>query len=252
MIRTIIADDEPLARQGLRDLVAAYPDLEIVAECGDGRATLAALDNTPCELLLLDVQMPELNGFEVLQAMPAVRRPVTIFVTAHDAFALDAFRVHAIDYLTKPVQPQRFAHALERARAQIEYGASQQVLQRIEALVRSAGTARTGRIMIKSDGRSVITDPDEIERIEAEGNYARVFLRKGELLIRESLTDLERRLPADQFARVHRSHIVNLGRVQEIQPMFKGDFVVRLKSGLTVPLSRKYRPQIEARFGREL
>ena len=251
MIDVIIVDDEPIARTGIRDLLATQPDIRIVAECVDGQDALLTLAREPCDLLFLDVQMPGLTGFEVITALPAEERPVTIFVTAFDEFALNAFQVHAIDYLTKPIQRHRFLTALDRARAQLQYGVSADVIQSVQRLARSMSKNANARILLKSDGKALLVDPTDIERIEAEGNYARIFMNGRTTLIRETMAELSERLP-DGFVRTHRSHIVNLASVTEIEHLFKGEYAVKLVSGATVPLTRKFRPLLEAALGREL
>jgi two-component system, LytTR family, response regulator len=258
MIRALIVDDEALAREGIRDLLAAEPDVAVVGECRDGAEALAALRTLAPDLVLLDVQMPELDGFALLDALRRAggRLPVVVFVTAHDAYALRAFAVHAIDYLLKPVDRARFAVAMRRARAQLAADAGEEVGRRVVALLRDLEERRrppdVERLLVKSDGRAFFLKTQTVDWIEAEGNYARIHVGAAHYLVRESLGALERQLDPRQFFRVHRSTIVNVDRVREIQPMFKGDHVVILVDGRRLSLTRKYREQLEQRLGKRL
>lgn len=251
MIRAVIADDEPLARAGIRDLLAVHPDVQVVAECRSGRELAQLLRDRRVDLLFLDIHMPEGSGFEALEALPPAERPLVIFITAYDEHALHAFQVSAVDYLTKPVIPARFAAALERARALLQYGDRRHVMTQLER-VAEALTRPPTRILLKADGRSQVVAPAEMVRVEAAGNYAKVHLRNGFLLVRETMAELEQRLPGHQFLRTHRSHIVNIAHIREIQPLAKGEHIVIMHSGETVPLSRKYREVVERHFGRQV
>lgn len=251
-IRTLIVDDEPLARQRIRRLLESDSDISVVGECGDGAQALAALRETPPDLVFLDVQMPVLDGFGVLQSLGGTTPlPVVIFVTAHDRYALKAFEVHAFDYLLKPFDKNRFATALERAKAQVWQGNSAALNRRLQELLQAVPDRqqRPERLMIKSGGRIYFVRIEDVDWIEAAGNYVHLHVGKEDHLLRESLCGLERKLDPRQFVRIHRSTIVNLERIREIQPAFHGDYVVVLLDKTELPLSRSCREKLEESLG---
>jgi two-component system LytT family response regulator len=261
-LRVMIADDEPLARQRLRRMLRREPEVEIVAECGDGPATVAAVMTHAPDLLLLDVQMPELDGFAVLRAVPADRLPVTIFVTAYDQYALRAFEARALDYLLKPFTEARFRAAFERARAAVlgpepsERVRLLSLLEQIRLEQRDLRTARVGsepaaadRLLIREEGRVRVLAAAEVDWIEAARNTVRLHAGSMVHVLREPLAALERRLDPTRFARIHRSTVVNLERVSEILPWFSGDGIVVLRDGTRLRVSRSYRGELEARLG---
>jgi two-component system LytT family response regulator len=253
-MRTLIVDDEPLARQRLRTLLEAEADVQVIGECFDGgRAVAAVLEQKP-DLLFLDVQMPALDGFAVLEALTPERMPVVIFVTAYDHYALRAFEVHALDYLLKPFDRERFAKALERARKRIQQDHSADVSQRLLALLEDVKESRKPleRLAIKSGGRVSFVRTEEIDWVEAAGNYLRLHAGDDIHLLRETMSGLEARLDARQFVRIHRSTIVNLERVRELQPSFHGDYVVILRDGTELTLSRGYRDRVQELLGQAL
>lgn len=253
-IRTLIVDDEPLARQRLRKLLEADPDIVILGECGDGQEAVAELRRLRPDLVFLDVQMPALDGFGVLHELAGTALPVVIFVTAHDRYALKAFEVHALDYLLKPFDRTRFAAALERAKAQVRQGSASALSERLEELLQSIDGRPRGpeRLIVKSAGRSYFVRIADIDWIEAAGNYVRLHVGKDEHLLRESLTALEHRLDARRFVRIHRSTIVNLERIRELQPAFHGDYVIILHDGTELALSRSCRDPLEKSLGHSL
>jgi two-component system LytT family response regulator len=234
--------------------LAGEPDVVIVAECADGADAVARITDLRPDLLFLDIQMPELNGFEVMRAIGVDTVPAVIFVTAYDQYALEAFHVHAVDYLLKPANEERFAVAMRRARSLLEYEEGRLARGRIASMLTAVEHAppRLARLVVRAEGRTLLLKPDEIDHIEADGNYARVHMRERTLLIRESLTDLERQLDPARFVRVHRSTILNLDRVREIQTMFKGEHIVLTANGGRFPLSRKYRALLEERLGKRI
>jgi two-component system, LytTR family, response regulator len=254
MIRALIADDEALAREGLRTLLAAESDVEIVGECADGADTVRAIEQVHPDLLFLDIQMPEGDGFDVLRTVGPTAVAAVIFVTAHDQHALEAFHVHAVDYLLKPVSADRFGVALARARSLLAGRTEDDRRERIGAMLEWLDRAPRdlGRLAVRTDGRTVLLSHDEIDRVEADGNYARVVVRNRSVLVRETLGELERQLDPARFIRVHRSTILNVDRIREIQPMFKGEHVVITTDGGRFPLSRKYRALLEARLGKRI
>jgi two-component system LytT family response regulator len=262
MIRALIVDDEPLARRGIRQLLESSEDIEVVGECRNGRETLAALDTLAPDLVFLDVQMPELDGFEVVRARGPARMPHVIFVTAYDEFAVRAFETHALDYLVKPVNEARFAAALERVRERMRFAEALELTRRIGDLLaahdrrgdkRSEGAdaAPRGpvvvparRLIVPTATGELVLDVDEIDWIQAEDYYAAVHARGRRHLIRESLASLEQRLDPERFIRVHRSAIVRLDRVREMRSAAAGESVLVLRDGTRVPVSRRRREQV--------
>jgi two-component system LytT family response regulator len=250
-IRTLIVDDEPLARQRVRDLLATDPDIDLVGECADGRQAVAAVRSLQPDLMLLDVQMPALDGFGVLQALDGDTLPVVVFVTAHDRYALKAFEVHALDYLLKPFDRERFACALGRAKAEVQRGQAGAVEQRLLAMLQSVQErqATPERLIVKTGGRYSFVRLHDIDWIEAAGNYVRLHVGKEQHLLRESMSALEARLDGRCFVRIHRSTIVNLERIRELQPTFHGEYAVVLRDGRELTLSRTYRDKLDAVCG---
>jgi two-component system LytT family response regulator len=249
-IRVLIVDDEPLARERIRDLLASASDVEIIGECSNGKEAVAAIREKAPDLLFLDVQMPHLDGFGVVGEVGIEQMPMTIFVTAYDRHALRAFEVHALDYLLKPFDAERFVKALERARSQLEHRQGK-MDQRLEALLSDVQTRAKPleRIMIKSSGRIFFLRIDEIDYIEAAGNYVRLHVGKEDHLLRETMSSLENRLDPRKFLRIHRSTIVNIESIQELQLLFHGEYAVILRNGTQLTLSRGYRDKLEEHFG---
>jgi two-component system LytT family response regulator len=251
-IRVLIVDDEPPARQRIRSLLKGDTEVEIVGECADGEsAVTAVLDEQP-DLVFLDVQMPLLDGFGVVEAVGPERMPVTVFVTAHDQHALRAFEVNALDYLLKPYDRARFKKAVDRAKALI--GRPRHDAERLtELLAAVRGEPKPpDRIAVKAANRVYLVRVEDIDWIEAAGNYLRLHTGKDEHLLRETMTALASRLDSAQFLRIHRSTIVNVERIREIQPWFHGDYAVILQDGRQLTLSRSYRTKVEALFGHSL
>lgn len=229
-IRVLVVDDEPLARERIRHFLAAEPDMEVLGECGDGAQAVQELERLRPELLFLDVQMPRLNGFEVLETVDPECLPVVIFTTAHDVHAIRAFEVNAVDYLLKPFKQARFKKSLERARLflQVQKPRSEQPLGALLADVRA--TQPGARILVKSADRIVFLKPEEIDSIEAAGNYLVLHSRSERHVLRETMTAMESRL-APGFLRINRSVMINLAKVREVQPLAAGEFCVVLKTG---------------------
>jgi two-component system LytT family response regulator len=259
-ICTIIVDDEPLALRGIRQLLAAHGDVEVLAEARNGKEAVHLLKTLArVDLVFLDVQMPELDGFAVLRQLEAERLPAVIFVTAYDTFAVRAFEAHALDYLVKPVLETRFEEALERARERI---LSRQVLEISRKLSNLLSTDAFSaplpllqpdiarRLVVADKGRQLIIDVSEVEWIEAEDYYAAVHTGRRRHLIRESLTSLEARLDPSQFVRIHRSVLVNLAHAREIRSPLIGQTTLVLCDGTQLPLSRRRRTQVVAAIRR--
>ncbi len=243
-IRTLIADDEPLARERLQFLLADEADIDVVGVCGDGRSAIALIESSVVDLLLLDIQMPEMDGFEVLKAVAPNRLPAIIFVTAYDRYALDAFEVHALDYLLKPVAPERMRKALDHVRAGRESQVLNADLQR--RIVNMLGELesrrqRAERIPVKADGEVTFLTVDEIDWIESAGNYVTLHVRGKTKLVRETLSAMEKKLAANGFVRISRSTVVNAARIKTLRPVQYGDYSIQLVDATELMLSRGYR-----------
>jgi two-component system LytT family response regulator len=253
-IRVLLVDDEPLARQRLRALLEAEPDMEIAGECADGGQAVEAIRRHRPDLVFLDVRMPELDGFGVLDALAEEPRPAVVFVTAYDRFALKAFEVNALDYLLKPFDRERFRKALERAREQIGRTQGEEVSAQLRDLLKDARDGRKylDRVVIKSASRVFFLRVGEIDWIEAAGNYLKLHAGGEAHLLRETMNNLEARLDPACFLRIHRSTIVNIERIQELQPWFHGDYLVLLHDGTRLTLSRGYRQKLQDWFGNAL
>lgn len=252
-IRTLVVDDEPLARQRLRGLLAPDADVELIGECGDGRQAVEAVEQLKPDLLFLDVEMPALDGFGVLRALAGGTMPVVVFVTAHDRYALKAFEAHALDYLLKPFDKSRFAAALQRAKNQVRLGKSAGMEERLLALLETVQQRRplADRLAVKTSGRVCFVRVADLDWIEAAGNYVRLHAGKEDHLLRESLGGLEAKLDPRRFVRIHRSTIVNIDRIRELQPVFHGDYRVVLIDGTELTLSRSCRDKLQDTLGHD-
>jgi two-component system LytT family response regulator len=246
-VRTLIVDDESLARDRLRQLLQTHPEIEIVGECADGREAVERIQSSAPDVLFLDVQMPELDGFGVLEALGGQPMPVIVFVTAHDKFALRAFEVHAVDYLLKPFDRERFEAALRHALDQVKSrpgGAHSQRQSALLAEVRPLAKAND-RLAIKSGGHIVWVGFDEIDWMESADNYVELHVGARSHLLRETLNALENRLPPDRFVRISRSAMVNPVRIKELRRMLYGGYEITLQNGARLTLSRRYRDKLE-------
>jgi two-component system LytT family response regulator len=253
-IRTLIVDDEPLARERIRDMLTSDPAIEIVAECANGQEAIEAIEHHSPDLLFLDVEMPGIDGFAVLEALPAERMPTTIFVTAYDQYAVRAFEVYALDYLLKPFDQERFDKALKRAKDQIASERSEAVSQQILRAIEDIKTkpVHLERLVIKMNGHVFFMKAEEIDWLEAEGNYVRLHSGKESYLLRDTISALESQLDPKRFIRVHRSAIVNVDRISELQPWFHGEYRIVLREGVQLTLSRTYREKLHELLGRPL
>jgi two-component system LytT family response regulator len=259
-IRVAIVDDEELSRERMRTLLAEHSDIEVVAECADGAEALRAIDDTHPDLVFLDVQMPEVDGFEVVEALErgdpgdkqknGNRPPAIVFVTAHDDHALRAFEIHALDFLLKPFDSVRFEKTLSRARRHLRQS-REAVDARLLALLEDLRTERRGqrhsdRLIVKSGGRVFFLRTEEIDWVEAAGNYVRLHARNEAHLLRESMKNMEARLDPNTFVRIHRSAIVNIDRVKELEPWFHGEYIVIMRDGTRLTASRVYSDRLSA------
>jgi len=243
-IRAIIADDEPLGRRGIRQLLNAHKDIAVVAETRNGRETVRALRELKPELLFLDVQMPNMDGFDVVREIGPQSMPVLVFVTAFDEFAVKAFEVHALDYLVKPLETARFTQALERVREQLRSSKAANLSRKLAALLAARETERAKeRIVVQTSRGKLILNADEVDWIEADDYYAAVHAGSARHLVRESLASLEERLNPEIFVRTHRSAIVNVDRVCELRKEAGESFLV-LAGGSRIPISRRRRARI--------
>ncbi len=259
IIRALVVDDEPLARQNIRLLLDGDAEVEVCAEAGSGAEAVRLIKEHAPDLLFLDIQMPGMNGFDVLARIDAEKIPAIVFVTAYDQYALRAFEVHALDYLLKPFTDERFEKALRQAKSQIEQREINKLSRKLFALLedregteREAGTKASAapnayltRLMIKSAGRISFLKVDEIDWIGAEDYYVKLHFGRRSHLLRETMNDLEAKLDPEKFLRIHRSAIVNLDRVKEMHAHFNGEYVVVLTDGTELKLSRSRREQLQ-------
>ncbi|HYC88800.1 MAG TPA: LytTR family DNA-binding domain-containing protein [Thermoanaerobaculia bacterium] len=241
-MRTLIVDDEPIARRGMRRLLESESDVEIVGEAGSGAAAVEAIESLRPDLVLLDIQMPEMDGLEVVAAIGADRMPSVVFVTAYDRYAIDAFDCNAADYVLKPVDPERLHRALERARQRKPRDLE-------ERLARILDASRPRRLVVRSAGRIQFVDVDEIDWITAEDNYVRIHATGKTFLMRETVTGIEQRLDPREFLRIRRSTIVRVSRIQEVRTLLNGTFEILLADGTRVTSARRFREAIERLIG---
>ena len=246
-LRALIVDDVQLARQRLRRLLQPHAGIEVVGECGDAASALAAIAELKPDLVFLDIEMPEQDGFAVLAELPAAARPAVVFVTAYDQYAVQAFEANALDYLLKPVEPARLAATLERVRAQRAQGTGN---EKLEAVLRALGRERHApRLAVKSGEGTQLVRVAEIDWIEAAGNYLCVRAAGQTHVVRETLTQMETRLDPARFVRIHRSRIVNIDRITHLSPLFNGDHSVKLADGTELTLSRTSREALFRALG---
>lgn len=236
MMRVLVVDDEPLARGGVRARLAAHPDVQLVGEAEDGEDALARIRSVRPDLVFMDVQMPGLDGLAALRRLPPAERPLSILLTAYDQFALGAFEIQALDYLLKPVDDERFREALDRARAAL----------RLRATGEAVRPAYARRFTVRTGQRIAVIDADEIDWIEASDDYAGLHVGPRVHLLREPLHQLAGRLDPAHFVRIHRSAIVRLDRIAELEPLVNRDCLIRLRDGTPLRVSRTYIDQLNA------
>ena len=250
--RVLIVDDEPLARERIRTLLSEDHAFEVAGEAGDGATAAQAIAALNPDLVFLDVQMPGADGFDVIDAVGPDKMPFVVFVTAYDRYALRAFDVHALDYLLKPFGKDRFQQTLRHAREALEARRAGDLGRRLLAMVKDIkpDPQRVERLVVKSGGRVFFLRTDDIDWIEAAGNYVRLHLGEESHLFRETMNRMEARLDGRRFVRIHRSRIVNTERVKELQPWFNGEHVVILQNGTRLTLSRGYREKLQEQLKR--
>lgn len=245
-LRSLIADDEPLARELLRSMLEAHPQVTVVGECAAGDEVVVDVRRSRPDLIFLDIQMPGLDGFEVIEALREGPMPLIVFVTAYDQFALRAFEVHAADYLLKPFDEQRLARTLERVHALAQHGRGPDesgVRSLLETL--HARERYPERLVIREDGKATFVEVDDVEWIEAEGKYANLHTRKQVHVLKEGIGQVEPLLDPRRFARIHRSTIVQIARIKEVHRWFAGEYLVVMESGARLTTGRVYRGKIE-------
>ena len=253
-LRVVIVDDEELARRGIRTRLQRSKDVEIVAECSNGRQAIDAIRRSTPDLVFLDVQMPGKTGFDVIEGIDETALPYVIFVTAHDRFAIRAFEVNALDYLLKPIDDERFDIAFQRARQALSRDRDSDLGRRLVAVVEKVGgnegnTKNSDRMVIRSSGRVIFIKTAEIDWIEAAGDYVTLHSGKKSWLIRETISQMETKLQPKGFSRIHRSAIVNNERIAEMRPLDNGEYRVLLRDGTELRLSRNYRQQLQSLLG---
>lgn len=251
-IRTLIVDDEPLARERLRKLLQAEPQVEVAGECGDGAQALEAIRAQKPDLVFLDIQMPELDGFGVLEALRGEKLPEIIFVTAYSQHALRAFEFHALDYLLKPFDRERFRIALDRARTRLAHARSGDLNQKLTALLAEIRPEPKppDLLAIKSGGKVVFVRTADVDWVEAADNYVNLHVGNESHMLRETMASFEGRLDPKRFMRISRSALINLERIKELQPMFHGDYTVILRNGVRLSMSRGYREKLQQLLGK--
>lgn len=242
-IRTLIVDDEPLARDRVKRFLRDEADIDVIGECGNGADAVSTIREKKPDLVFLDIQMPEKNGFEVIKSLNGKQLPTIIFVTAYDQYALQAFDVHALDYLLKPFNRERIHRSVTRAREQIEHKRIGSLDERLTSLIADLKTEKKylERLVVKSVGRVFFLKTEEIDWIEAAGNYVKLHIGRESHMIRETMNGIEAKLDPDIFLRIHRSTVVHIDRIKELHPMFSGDYAVILRDGTELALSRNYR-----------
>lgn len=247
-VTALLVDDEPLAREGLRMLLARDPEVAAIGEARNGREAVEAIRTTRPDLVFLDVQMPEMDGFAVVTELGAEQMPAVVFVTAHDKYAIQAFEINALDYLLKPVTEERFSKALARAKLRLQSkpgdDASRQILSLLETIASPQRSLK--RLAVRSAGRTIFVDVDEIDWMEAAENYVQLHAGRAEHLLHVTMNTLEKSLDPVVFLRIHRSVIVNVGRIKELQPVMHGEYVVTLTNGVRLQSGRMYNEKLKA------
>jgi two-component system LytT family response regulator len=247
-LTTLIVDDEPLAREGLRMLLSRDAEVTAIHEARNGREAVAAIRDMRPDLVILDVQMPEMDGFSVVREVGAERMPAVVFVTAHDQYAIQAFEISAIDYLLKPVTEERFAQAMARSKLRIQQqpagDASRQILSLLETM--AAPHRYLKRLAVRSAGKTVFVEVEDVDWIEAAENYVQLHAGRSGHLIHVAMNTLEKSLDPEIFQRIHRSVIVNIRRIKELQPALHGEYVITLQNGVRLQSGRMYHDKLKA------
>ena len=253
-IKALIVDDEPLACRRIARMLSNDPEIQVAAVCHNGKDAVAEIRRHSPDLLFLDVQMPAMDGFSLLKSLPPDLLPHVIFVTAYDQYALQAFDVHALDYLLKPFDRERFGEAISRAKSQIQQERKSNINHEILSLLENIDKKKShlSRLLVKQNGRVSFVRTEEIDWIEAEGKYVSLHVGKEAYLVREAIGNIESQLDPKKFLRIHRSTIVNVDRIRELQPWFHGEYRVLLGDGTQLMLSRSYRQKLHELLGKPL
>jgi two-component system LytT family response regulator len=243
----LLVDDEPLAREGLRMLLAADGEVSSIREARNGHEAVEAIRAVRPDLVFLDVQMPEMDGFAVVQEVGAEQMPAVVFVTAHDKYAIQAFEINAIDYLLKPVTAERFAKALDRAKSLLQARNADEPGRQILSLLETIAAPRHSlkRLAVRTAGKTVFVDVADIEWIEAAENYVQIHAGRAEHLLHVTMSALEKSLDPELFLRIHRSVIVNVKRIREMQPVMHGEYVITLANGVRLQSGRSYAEKLK-------
>jgi two-component system LytT family response regulator len=250
LFKVVIVDDEPVARRGIRRLLANEVDFVVAGECRNGAEALESIRRLQPDLVFLDVQMPQMDGFEALRQLEPDQTPALIFVTAYDEYTLDAFAVHALDYLLKPVDPLRFQKTVARARQHLRNRDLAQVREQLDALLTKLEQSKPiDRLAVKLQERIIFLETRDIDWIEAEDNYVRVHTQGQSYLLHETLTAMEKKLDPTVFQRIHRSRIVNHRKIKELRTLFHGEYLVILQDGSELTSGRGFRERIQSILG---
>ena len=249
-IRTLIVDDEPLARERILSLLESEPGVEVVGECGDGRSAAQAIKRKRPDLVLLDIQLPEMDGFEIVESMDTAQPPAIVFVTAYDQFALKAFRVHALDYLLKPVDGDRLHQTLARVRAH-QPADTESLRQQLSELMQAMSERRTvnHRIAVKTDSAILFFRASEVDWVESAGSYVCFHVGSHTYISRETMYQVEQKLQKHNFIRIHRSTIVNVDRIKKLKPLTYGEYGVELRDGTALVISRSCKEEVLRKIG---
>lgn len=246
-IRVLIVDDEPLAREGIQMRLKSEPDIEVISECKNGREAISVIQREVPDLVFLDIQMPRMSGFDIIEAVGIKRMPRVIFVTAYDEHALRAFEVHALDYLLKPIDGERFSATLARARDQIRGKNLDVIAEQMQKMMATIKGEKEyiEHLSIKATGRIVFLAVDDIDWIEAADNYVQIHSGRESHLLHTTMSNLESRLASNKFLRIHRSTIINIKRIKELHPMFHGEYKVILNDGTQLTSGRSYKDNLQ-------
>ncbi len=247
-IRALIVDDEPIAREGLRTLLAAERDIEIISVSRNGREAIQAIREQKPDLVFLDVQMPKMNGLTVIEQIGVQQMPAVVFVTAYDKYALQAFEINALDYLLKPFDEERLQKTLQRVRKHFQHQSLDHLQTRLTALMNQLSEKekkRPERFVVKSGGRIFFVNADEIDWIEAAGNYVQLHVGSQSHLLRQTMDGMEAELDPEKFLRIRRSIIVNMACIKELQSLSKGEYLIVLHNGAKLNSSRRYRCKLD-------
>ncbi|HUI77531.1 MAG TPA: LytTR family DNA-binding domain-containing protein [Bryobacteraceae bacterium] len=247
-LTTLLVDDEPLAREGLRTLLLQDPEISAIHEAKDGREAIAAIRELQPDLVFLDVQMPEMDGVAVVKEVGADKMPAVVFVTAYDKYAIQAFEINAVDYLLKPVTAERFAQALARAKTHLQPRPGEEARRQILSLLETMASPRHSvrRLAVRSAGKTIFVDVEDVDWIEAAENYVQLHVGRAAHLLHVTMNTLEESLDPEMFLRIHRSILVNVRRIKELQPALHGEYVVTLQDGVRLQSGRTYNERLKA------